>query len=80
MVWSWRFGPCLDARFRLAADAAERDRVREWALGPLHDHLLAAGGGSIGEIAKLLAPFRPESCIAQAWSAAEVPRCWGAEA
>jgi predicted glycogen debranching enzyme len=80
MVWPWLIGPYLDARLRLAADPAERDRVRAWMRGPFRDHLLAAGLGSISEIAEPLAPFQPAGCIAQAWSVAEVLRCWSAEA
>jgi glycogen debranching enzyme len=39
-------------------------------------HLDQACVGSISEIFDAEAPFSPRGCIAQAWSVAEVLRCW----
>ena len=39
-------------------------------------HLGEAGVGSISEIFDAEAPYKPRGCIAQAWSVAEVLRCW----
>jgi glycogen debranching enzyme len=75
-VWPWLIGPYLDIRCRLAADAAEARAIRQRVLAPFRDHLLAAGIGSISEIAEGSAPFRPVGCVAQAWSVAEVLRSW----
>jgi glycogen debranching enzyme len=75
-VWPWLIGPYLDIRCRLATDAAEARAIRQRVLAPFRDHLLAAGIGSISEIAEGSAPFRPVGCVAQAWSVAEVLRSW----
>jgi glycogen debranching enzyme len=39
-------------------------------------HLGEAGVGSISEIFDADEPFVPRGCISQAWSVAEVLRCW----
>jgi glycogen debranching enzyme len=45
-------------------------------LGAFRAHLGAAGVGSISEIFDAEVPYNPRGCIAQAWSIAEVLRCW----
>jgi glycogen debranching enzyme len=40
------------------------------------DHLGEACIGSISEVFDAEPPFAPRGCIAQAWSVAEVLRCW----
>jgi glycogen debranching enzyme len=40
------------------------------------EHLGEAGVGSISEVFDAETPFTPRGCIAQAWSVAEVLRCW----
>jgi glycogen debranching enzyme len=39
-------------------------------------HLDEAGIGTISEVFHASAPHIPGGCIAQAWSVAEVLRCW----
>lgn len=78
-VWPWLLGPYLDARLRFASSPEEARSLRERALAPFRDHMLDAGIGSISEITEGLAPFAPCGCIAQAWSVAEVLRCWAAQ-
>ena len=39
-------------------------------------HLDQACIGSISEIFDAEAPYTPRGCVAQAWSVAEVLRCW----
>ena len=39
-------------------------------------HLDEACVGSISEIFDAEPPFAPRGCVAQAWSVAEVLRCW----
>jgi glycogen debranching enzyme len=71
-VWGWLLGPFAEAHWR-----CHHDRAR--ALGflePMADHLLDAGLGSISEVFDGDAPHAPDGCIAQAWSVAEVLRCW----
>jgi glycogen debranching enzyme len=42
----------------------------------LLDHLDEFGMGSVAEIFDAEPPFTPRGCIAQAWSVAELLRCW----
>jgi glycogen debranching enzyme len=39
-------------------------------------HLDDACIGSISEVFDAEAPYTPRGCVAQAWSVAEVLRCW----
>lgn len=74
-VWAWLIGPYIDAWLRVHPDdrAAARGRLE-----PLVEHLNDAGLCSISEIFDAESPFHPRGCIAQAWSVAEVLRCWKA--
>jgi glycogen debranching enzyme len=45
-------------------------------LGGFVQQLDQAGMGSISEVFDADAPFTPHGCISQAWSIAEVLRCW----
>lgn len=72
-VWAWLIGPFLDAWLRLyPEDAAGAHRL----LAGFDPHLGEACIGSISEIFDAEAPFVPRGCAAQAWSVAEVLRCW----
>ncbi|HEX3895523.1 MAG TPA: amylo-alpha-1,6-glucosidase [Rudaea sp.] len=72
-VWAWLIGPYIDAWRKLHPhDDAGARRLLE----PLLCHLGDAGIGSISEVFDAEAPFTPRGCIAQAWSVAEVLRCW----
>jgi predicted glycogen debranching enzyme len=73
-VWAWLIGPFVDAWVKThpgrAADA------RQYLTG-LVEHLDAtACVGSISEIFDAEEPFTPRGCVAQAWSVAELLRCW----
>ena len=72
-VWGWLIGPFIDAWLRLHPDdkAGARKLLRGFV-----EHLGEAGVGSISEVFDAEAPFTPRGCIAQAWSVAEVLRCW----
>ena len=72
-VWAWLIGPYVDAYLKLHPQ--DRTHVRELLQG-LIEHLGAAGIGSISEVFDAEAPYTPRGCIAQAWSVAEVLRCW----
>lgn len=39
-------------------------------------HLNEAGLGTISEVFDANEPYTPRACISQAWSVAEVLRCW----
>lgn len=49
--------------------------ARKFLLGFI-PQLDQAGIGSISEVFDAEPPFTPHGCIAQAWSVAEVLRCW----
>jgi predicted glycogen debranching enzyme len=72
-VWAWLIGPFIDAYLNAYPDRPEA--ARKFLLGFL-DHLDDACVGSISEIFDAEEPYTPRGCIAQAWSVAEVLRCW----
>jgi predicted glycogen debranching enzyme len=72
-VWPWLIGPFLDAWAKThVAEAADAGRF----LAGFADHLSEACVGSISEVFDAEAPYVPRACVAQAWSVAEVLRCW----
>lgn len=71
-VWGWLIGPFVTAHYKVYGDAAA---ARSYLL-PLLRHLTDHGVGSISEIFDGDPPFTPRGCIAQAWSVAELLRCW----
>ena len=72
-VWAWLIGPFIDAWIRAHPDRAHK--ARRFLEGFL-PHLDEACVGSISEIFDAELPFTPRGCVAQAWSVAEVLRCW----
>jgi predicted glycogen debranching enzyme len=72
-VWGWLIGPYVNAWLRVHPEdpAAARHLLEGFV-----PHLGEAGVGSISEIFDAEAPYKPRGCIAQAWSVAEVLRCW----
>jgi predicted glycogen debranching enzyme len=72
-VWAWLIGPWIDAWLKLHPE--DRAGARRYLDG-LVKHLGAYGIGSIAEIFDAMEPYTPRGCIAQAWSVAEVLRCW----
>ncbi len=72
-VWAWLIGPFIDAWLKVhPGDFAGAGKF----LDGLGRHLTDACIGSISEIFDAEPPFTPRGCIAQAWSVAEVLRCW----
>jgi predicted glycogen debranching enzyme len=72
-VWAWLIGPFIDAWLKVYP--GDRAGARRFLAGFL-PHLDEACIGSISEIFDAVEPFTPRGCIAQAWSVAEVLRCW----
>ncbi len=72
-VWGWLIGPYIDCYLRVHPE--ERVAARKFLSGFV-EHLGEACIGSISEVFDAEAPFTPRGCIAQAWSVAEVLRCW----
>jgi predicted glycogen debranching enzyme len=73
-VWAWLIGPFLDAWRKVHTD--EDDAAARRFLEGFLPHLSDGCVGSINEIFDAEPPFTPRGCIAQAWSVAEVLRCW----
>ncbi len=72
-VWGWLIGPFVDAWLKVHPD--DRAGARRFLEG-LVPHLDEACIGSVSEIFDAEAPYTPRGCIAQAWSVAEMLRCW----
>jgi predicted glycogen debranching enzyme len=72
-VWTWLIGPFIDAWIKV--HPKEREGARRFLDG-FAIHLGDAGIGSLSEVFDAVDPFTPRGCIAQAWSVAEVLRCW----
>ena len=71
-VWPWLIGPYIDVHLRVHNDPTALAPL----LQPLIQHLWDACLGTISEVAEPEPPFTPGGCFAQAWSVAEVLRCW----
>ncbi len=72
-VWGWLIGPFVDAWLKVHPE--DHQGARHF-LGGLTEHLDHGCVGSISEVFDAESPFTPRACIAQAWSVAEVLRCW----
>jgi predicted glycogen debranching enzyme len=72
-VWAWLIGPFIDAWLKVYPDRREEARG---CLAGFVPHLSEACIGSISEIFDAEMPHTPRACISQAWSVAEVLRCW----
>ncbi|HWA25726.1 MAG TPA: amylo-alpha-1,6-glucosidase, partial [Lacunisphaera sp.] len=72
-VWGWLIGPFIDAWLKV--HPSDRTGARRFLAGFV-PHLDEACVGSINEIFDAEEPFAPRGCIAQAWSVAEVLRCF----
>ncbi|MFN2509101.1 MAG: amylo-alpha-1,6-glucosidase, partial [Chthoniobacterales bacterium] len=72
-VWAWLTGPFIDAWLKVHPD--DPTGAHKFLAGFPH-HLDEAGFGTISEVFHASAPHVAGGCIAQAWSVAEVLRCW----
>ncbi|MFA6412347.1 MAG: amylo-alpha-1,6-glucosidase, partial [Syntrophales bacterium] len=76
-VWPWLLGHYGEARLKVAADREEtRDALRLYLRAFLHRHFREAGVGCVSEIFDGDSPHRPNGCISQAWSVAELIRLY----
>jgi len=72
-VWAWLIGPFIDTWLRVyPGDFQGARRFLERFKIQLGDGCI----GSINEVFDASEPFTPRGCVAQAWSVAEVLRCW----
>ena len=72
-MWAWLIGPYIDAELKLPG--ADRSKLRDLLAG-FDQHLDEACVGQISEVFDAETPYLPRGCVAQAWSVAEVLRCW----
>jgi predicted glycogen debranching enzyme len=72
-VWAWLIGPFIDAWLKVHPEDAAG--AKEFLKG-FASHFDEACLGTISEIFDAEAPYTPRGCVAQAWSVAEVLRCW----
>ena len=72
-VWAWLIGPYIDAWLKV--HPGEQAEARKFLEG-FKPHFDEACIGSISEVFDAEEPYTPRGCIAQAWSVAEVLRCW----
>lgn len=70
-VWAWLIGAYIDALAKVDPQRCTLDLLEGFA-----NHLNQASVGSISEIFDGEEPHTPRGCIAQAWSVAEVLRCF----
>lgn len=71
-IWPWLIGPYVDACLRVRGDR----RAARAALAEFPLILQRSGLGSIDEVFSAEPPHEPGGCPQQAWSVAEVLRCW----
>src|SRR5262249_53496567 len=70
-VWTWLIGPYIDALAKVHPEQCGLHLLKGF-----ESHLDEACIGSISEIFDAEEPHTPRACIAQAWSVAEVLRCF----
>ena len=70
-AWAWLIGPYVDALAKVYPERCSLELLRGF-----ESHLNQACVGSISEIFDAEEPHTPRGCIAQAWSVAEVLRCF----
>jgi glycogen debranching enzyme len=71
-VWQWLIGPYIDVFLRVHNDRSALLPLME----PLVQRLWQSCLGTISEVAEPEPPFTGAGCFAQAWSVAELLRCW----
>jgi predicted glycogen debranching enzyme len=73
-VWPWLMGSYVKAYLRAHGRNAKTTSYCFNILSPFLEHLEDAGLGTVSEVFDGDAPHRPNGCIAQAWSVAELIR------
>jgi predicted glycogen debranching enzyme len=72
-VWAWLIGPFIDAWLKVHPE--EKQNARKF-LERFPESMNDNGIGTISEVFDAREPHTAGGCIAQAWSVAEVLRCW----
>jgi predicted glycogen debranching enzyme len=73
-VWGWLIGPFIDAWLKIHPE--RKLEARDFLSAFVDRHLNDSCIGTIAEIFDAGDPYTPRGCVAQAWSVAEVLRCW----
>jgi len=77
VVWGWLVGPLVSAYVRVNGGSQEsRAAALEYMVKPVLNNLWDCGVGFVSEIFEAEPPYAPRGCIAQAWSVAELLRCY----
>ena len=72
-VWPWLIGAWVDAWLRQYPDRLqEAHGFLDGLVGQLNEQCI----GTLNEIFDAQEPYAPKGCVAQAWSVAELLRCW----
>jgi glycogen debranching enzyme len=72
-VWPWLLGPYVDAYLKLYPNQLDH---AQHLLSAFDERLTKNAVGSISEIFDAEPPYTHRGCVAQAWSVAEVLRCF----
>ncbi|MEY2498650.1 MAG: hypothetical protein QOD12_2206, partial [Verrucomicrobiota bacterium] len=72
-VWAWLIGPFIDAWLKVHPQ--EKSKAQAF-LNRFPESMNENGIGTISEVFDAREPHTAGGCIAQAWSVAEVLRCW----
>lgn len=76
-VWSYLIGPFISSFLKVNNNSVEAQLRASLMIDPFVKHMKnAACIGSISEIFDGNMPYKPKGCFAQAWSVAEVLRCY----
>ena len=76
-VWAYLIGPFITSYLKVQHHSMEAQLRASYMLEPLRTHLEREGClGSISEVFDGDPPHSPKGCFAQAWSIAEVLRCY----
>jgi predicted glycogen debranching enzyme len=75
-VWPWLIGPFVTAYIKCYGRTVQAMSEARSLLEPFRGHLAEAGLGVISEVFDGDPPHRPGGCVAQAWSVAEILRCY----
>ncbi len=73
-VWAWLIGPFIDAWLKVHPGPAARARGGSWTASTTTWARPASARSARSSTPR--SPTRPRGCVAQAWSVAEVLRCW----
>lgn len=72
-VWPWLIGAFIDAWLRVHPQQIKTARgFLEGLVDQLNEHCI----GSLSEVFDADEPYVPRGCVSQAWSVAEMLRCW----